>query len=88
MHTISGSGSEGKHGQQHQPLVLPSVSTASLPDRSGGGGRRLLARSYELGPGCVVGSTDFYLARPHGTRAVCRSAVARALRVSRAGGLL
>lgn len=44
----------------------------------------MLARSYELGPGCVVGSTDFYLGRPHGTRAVCRSAMARCLRVTRA----
>ena len=44
------------------------------------------ARSYECGPGCVVGSTDFYLARPHGTRAVCRSSVARVLRVTRSGG--
>lgn len=31
-----------------------------------------------------VGTTDFYLSRPHGTRAVCRSSVARVLRFSRA----
>ena len=92
VHTSSGG--EGKQAspslqrrprQQEQAQVLSTASAASLPERSGGGGRRLLARSYELGPGCVVGSTDFYLARPHGTRAVCRSAVARALCVSRAG---
>ena len=46
-------------------------------------GRHLLARSYELGPGCVAGSTDFYLARPHLTQAVCSSPLARVLRLSR-----
>jgi len=40
-------------------------------------------RSFELGPGCVAGSTDFYLARPHRTRAVCASVACRVLRVSR-----
>jgi MFS superfamily sulfate permease-like transporter/CRP-like cAMP-binding protein len=40
-------------------------------------------RSFELGPGCVIGSTDFYLARPHGTRAVCASVACRVLRLSR-----
>jgi CRP-like cAMP-binding protein len=40
-------------------------------------------RSFELGPGCVIGSTDFYLARPHGTRAVCASISCRILRLSR-----
>ena len=40
-------------------------------------------RSFELGPGCVAGSTDFYLARPHGTRAVCASVACRILRLSR-----
>ena len=59
-----------------------SASGAPLADASGR--RMVLARSYELGPGCVVGTTDFYLARPHGTRAVCRSSVARVLRFSRA----
>ncbi|KAL4426414.1 hypothetical protein ABPG77_004708 [Micractinium sp. CCAP 211/92] len=68
--------------QARRTAALKSASAASLPDRVGAG-RRVLARSYECGPGCVVGSTDFYLARPHGTRAVCRSAVARVLRVSR-----
>lgn len=70
--------------QARRTAALKSASAASLPDRDGAG-RRVLARSYECGPGCVVGSTDFYLARPHGTRAVCRSAVARVLRVSRSG---
>eukprot|EP00887_Chlorella_sp_A99_P005390 scaffold1.g5390.t1 len=46
-------------------------------------GRRVRVQSFELGPGCVAGSTDFYLARPHGTRAVCTSAGTRLLRVSR-----
>lgn len=58
-----------------------SASGAPLSDAAGR--RMVLARSYELGPGCVVGTTDFYLARPHGTRAVCRSSVARVLRFSR-----
>lgn len=48
-----------------------------------GGQRRLRVRSFELGPGCVAGSTDFYLARPHGTRAVCASVACRVLRLSR-----
>lgn len=62
--------------------LVASASGAPLADASGR--RMVLARSYELGPGCVVGTTDFYLARPHGTRAVCRSSVARVLRFSRA----
>ncbi|KAL4859503.1 putative vacuolar membrane protein [Chlorella vulgaris] len=64
------------------PATTTSRGAASLLDRSGSG-RRVLSRSFELGPGCVVGSTDFYLSRPHGTRAVCRSAVARVLRLTR-----
>ena len=56
------------------------VSTSA----GGAAGGSVLTRSYELGPGCVLGSTDFYLARPHATRAVCRSPVSRVLRVSRA----
>ena len=40
-------------------------------------------RSFELGPGCVAGSTDFYLARPHSTMAVCASVASRVLRLSR-----
>jgi len=40
-------------------------------------------RSFVLGPGCVIGSTDFYLARPHGTRAACASVACRILRLSR-----
>lgn len=60
-----------------------AASAVSLLERHGSVSR-VLARSYELGPGCVVGSTDFYLARPHGSRAVCRSPVARVLRFSRA----
>lgn len=70
--------------QARRLLALKSASAASLPDRIGAG-HRVLARSYDCGPGCVAGSTDFYLARPHGTRAVCRSAVARVLRVPRSG---
>lgn len=49
-----------------------------------GGARSVRIRSFELGPGCVAGSTDFYLARPHGTRAVCASVACRVLRLSRA----
>ena len=72
-HSSGGSGGGGSGGDPAAPM------------RRGASGRRVLARSYELGPGCVAGSTDFYLSRPHSTRAVCRSAVARVLRVSRAG---
>lgn len=77
-------GAQPEARQALRAAALKSASAASLPDREGAG-RRVLARSYECGPGCVVGSTDFYLARPHGTRAVCRSAVSRVLRVSRSG---
>lgn len=61
-----------------------SPSSSLVPDRTVGG-RCVLARSFELGPGCVVGSTDFYLARPHATRALCRSPTALVLRVTRSG---
>lgn len=61
-------------------------AAGDLQQQQQGQQQRQLARSYELGPGCVLGSTDFYLARPHGTRAVCRSPVARVLRISRTGG--
>ncbi|KAI8107618.1 hypothetical protein M9435_002646 [Picochlorum sp. BPE23] len=40
-------------------------------------------RSFELGPGCVGGSTDFHLARPHSTHAVCASIACRVLRISK-----
>jgi len=47
--------------------------------------RNVPVRSFELGPGCVIGSTDFYLARPHGTRAACASVISRIIRLSRSG---
>ncbi len=40
-------------------------------------------RSFELGPGCIAGSTDFYLARPHATRAFCISGSCVVLGLSR-----
>lgn len=77
-------------GSSALPAAAASGSGGGLPASASGaplsdaaGRRMVLARSYELGPGCVVGTTDFYLARPHGTRAVCRSSVARVLRFSR-----
>ena len=41
-------------------------------------------RSFEMGPGCVVGCTDFYLTRPHRTEAAAASAQCRVLCVTRA----
>lgn len=43
------------------------------------------ARTFELGPGCLGGSTDFFLGRPHSTQAYCSSTTCRVLVVSRTG---
>ena len=40
-------------------------------------------RSFELGPGSVCGSTDFFLARDHSTNAMCASTTCRIFSVSR-----
>jgi hypothetical protein len=79
-------GEEGGGGGRSAAGPLSGGGSPSflLLDRSGSG-RRVLARSFELGPGCVAGSTAFYLARPHATRALCRSPSARVLRVTRSG---
>lgn len=45
--------------------------------------QKKLIRSFELGPGCIGGSTDFYLARLHSTHAVCASVACRVLRISK-----
>jgi CRP-like cAMP-binding protein len=47
------------------------------------GARLELVRSFELGPGCVLGATDFYLGRAHRTIAACASPEARVLELSR-----
>jgi SulP family sulfate permease len=47
------------------------------------GARLELVRSFELGPGCVLGATDFYLGRAHRTVAACASPEARVLELSR-----
>lgn len=42
-------------------------------------------RTFELGPGCLGGSTDFFLGRPHSTQAYCSSTSCRVLVVSNTG---
>lgn len=42
-------------------------------------------RTFELGPGCLGGSTDFFLGRPHSTQAYCSSTTCRVLVVSNTG---
>jgi CRP-like cAMP-binding protein len=54
-----------------------------MESTSSGAGMSRPIRSFELGPGCVGGSTDFYLARPHSTHAVCASVACRVLRISK-----
>lgn len=54
-----------------------------MESSSSGAGMSRPIRSFELGPGCVGGSTDFYLARPHSTHAVCASVACRVLRISK-----
>jgi SulP family sulfate permease len=56
---------------------------AEVRGGAGPGGRAVRVRSFELGPGCVAGTTDFYLARPHGTQAVCATHACRVLWLSR-----
>lgn len=42
-------------------------------------------RTFELGPGCLGGSTDFFLGRSHSTQAYCSSTTCRVLVVSKSG---
>lgn len=52
-------------------------------DENGSSVHRFKVRSFELGPGCVAGSADFYLNRPHRTQAVCASRSCQYLCLSR-----
>lgn len=60
------------------------LQEAAMEQRRMNRRKRVRVRSFELGPGCVAGSTSFYLARPQGTRAVCASVACRILRLNRA----
>ena len=60
-----------------------SAPGAPAPGAGGSPGGRVRVRSFELGPGCVSGATDFVLGRPHGTRALCCSPSCQLLCLSR-----
>ncbi|KFM27903.1 Uncharacterized protein C24H6.11c [Auxenochlorella protothecoides] len=69
---------------QHRFGAAAAADRAEDPD-AGVVSAEAAGRSFELGPGCVAGSTDFFLARPHGSQAVCSSPVARVLALTRQG---
>lgn len=69
---------------QHRFGAAAAADRAEDPD-AGVVPAEAAGRSFELGPGCVAGSTDFFLARPHGSQAVCSSPVARVLALTRQG---
>lgn len=64
-------------------LLNNSLTISPSHNNNNNNNRNVPVRSFELGPGCVIGSTDFYLARAHVTRAVCASVACRILRLSR-----
>lgn len=63
--------------------VQEQQATSDIDEPSSAASEYPTYRSFELGPGCVGGSTDFFLARQHRTQAVCSSPVARVLCLSR-----
>ena len=65
-------GFHGWMGPEHAGTAAAQLHAGSKP-----------IRSFELGPGCVGGSTDFFLARPHSTHAICASVACRVLRFSK-----
>lgn len=62
---------------------LSQKTTNGREERTDSHANRLKVRSFELGPGCVAGSADFYLNRPHRTQAVCASRSCQYLLLSR-----
>lgn len=79
-------GNEDGRGHLHGVIRSSGRPNGGLANGGGAHANKysVKVRSFELGPGCVAGSTDFYLARPHGTRAVCASGACRMLWLSRA----
>ena len=67
------------------PAAIPAAaSEGNRHSSSSFTGHRPVARVMELGPGCLVGPHDFYLARASGLNARCRSPTCRVMALPRA----
>ena len=72
------------HGTSFSGLRQSAVPSLTSPNDKHQGQWKLL-RSYELGAGCLAGTTDFFLGGVHATRCRCVSGSARVMRLDRQG---